>query len=95
MKKIIVLLAFFSINAFAAPVNVNTADAQTISDSLAGIGQTKAAAIVSYRTENGPFKKVADLANVKGIGEKTIEKNSGDILLADTKAKKKTKKDKK
>ena len=42
MKKVVILLALFSINAFATPVNINTADPQTISQSLKGIGQKKA-----------------------------------------------------
>ncbi|MGR9116557.1 MAG: ComEA family DNA-binding protein [Gammaproteobacteria bacterium] len=83
MKKIIFLLAIFSINAFASPVNINTADAQTISESLKGIGQKKAEAIVQYRKENGKFKSLDDLANVSGIGAKTLEINKADILLGD------------
>jgi competence protein ComEA len=72
--------------AFAAPVNINTADAQTIADSLKGIGLKKAEAIVKYRTEKGPFKAVEELTNVNGIGEKTIEKNKADIQLSGTPA---------
>ncbi|NOS88235.1 MAG: helix-hairpin-helix domain-containing protein [Methylococcaceae bacterium] len=87
MKKLVLLaLAMFSFNVLAAPVNINTADAKTISDALSGIGIQKAEAIVKYRTENGPFKAVEDLTNVKGIGEKTIAKNKIDILLDDAPA---------
>ena len=53
MKKLIMLLSLFAVNAIAAPVNVNTADAKTISDALSGIGQKKAEAIVKYREEKG------------------------------------------
>ena len=81
MKKFIFIIMLFSFNAVAAPVNINTADAKTISESLNGIGIKKAEDIVSYRKEKGPFKKSEDLANVKGIGEKTVAKNKGDILL--------------
>jgi competence protein ComEA len=83
MKKIILLLSLFAVNAIAAPVNVNTADAKAISEALSGIGQKKAEAIVKYRTEKGLFKTAEDLANVAGIGEKTVEKNKNDILLSD------------
>lgn len=76
----------FSVNLFAAPVNVNTADAQTIAESLSGIGLKKAEAIIKYRQENGPFKAAQDLANVSGIGEKTVQKNLTDILVADSSA---------
>ncbi len=82
-KKILILLALFSINAYAAPVNINTADVQTIADSLNGIGLKKAQAIVDYRAKNGKFKSINDLSQVTGIGIKTIEKNRADILLDD------------
>jgi competence protein ComEA len=81
MKKILVLIATLSFNAMAAPVNINTADAKTISESLTNIGLKKAEAIVKYRTEKGPFKAVEELTNVAGIGDKTVEKNRKDILL--------------
>lgn len=81
MKKLFILLALFSCNVLATPVNINTADAKTISDSLNGIGQKKAEAIVKYRTEKGLFKTTEDLLNVGGIGPKTVEKNKADILL--------------
>ena len=84
MKKLLImLLSLCAFNVIAAPVNVNTSDAKTISEALSGIGMKKAEAIVKYRTEKGLFKTAEDLANVKGIGEKTIEKNKNDILLSD------------
>lgn len=87
MKKLILLLlSLFAFNAIAAPVNINTADAKTISESLSGIGLKKAEAIVKYRTEKGLFKTPEDLTNVKGIGKKTFEKNKKDILVSDTPA---------
>lgn len=79
-----------SANLFAAPVNVNTADAQTIADSLSGIGLKKAEAIIKYRQENGPFKAAQELTNVSGIGEKTVQKNLTDILVADSATPKET-----
>lgn len=83
MKKLLALMAIFSVNSFAAPVNINTANAQTISESLKGIGQKKAEAIVQYRKENGDFKSVDELASVSGIGPKTLEINKADILLSE------------
>ena len=85
MKRLFVVLfaVFCSFNVIASPVNINTADAKTIGDALAGIGQKKAEAIVKYREEKGPFKTVEELANVKGIGEKIIEKIKNDVLLND------------
>ena len=86
MRKLLLLLSLCACNALAAPVNVNTADAQTIADALSGIGPKKAEAIVKYRTEKGPFKTADELANVAGIGEKTVEQNRADILLNDAMA---------
>ena len=75
------LVGFICIRSFAAPVDVNTADAVTIADALAGIGPQIGAAIVEYRETNGPFKSVDDLLNVKGVGPKVLERNKGDILI--------------
>ena len=85
MKKIktflyIVLFSFSSL-LYAAQVNINTADADTLSSELTGIGQSKAEAIVAYRQQHGPYKQLEDLANVKGIGIATIEKNKTKIIL--------------
>lgn len=65
----------------AGPVDVNTADAETISAGLTGVGLSRASAIVEYRKLNGPFKSVDELLNVKGIGERTLEINRDNILL--------------
>ena len=74
-------LLFAAAVALAGPVNVNTADAETISAELQGVGITKAIAIVEYRKANGPFKSVEELAQVKGIGARTVEINRKNILL--------------
>ncbi|CAA9892429.1 Competence protein ComEA [Candidatus Methylobacter favarea] len=84
MKTLLILLSLCIFNVEATPVNINTADAKTISASLSGIGQKKAEAIVKYREKEGQFKTVEDLAKVSGIGEKTVEKNRKDILLTDS-----------
>ena len=88
MKKFLlsIVLLLSSFNIFATPVNVNSADAKTIADSLSGIGLKKAQAIVDYRAKNGNFASIDDLSKVSGIGAKTIEKNKADILLSDTPA---------
>lgn len=67
--------------SFAAPVDINTADAETISAELNGIGLAKAKAIVEYRKKHGPFRSVEDLSLVKGIGERTVERNRADITV--------------
>jgi len=67
--------------AFAAPVDINTADAKALDKNLKGVGPKAAAAIVDYRAKNGPFKSADDLAKVKGIGPKVIEKNRANIVV--------------
>ncbi|MBT8090624.1 MAG: helix-hairpin-helix domain-containing protein [Gammaproteobacteria bacterium] len=73
--------------ALAGPVNVNTADAETISAELKGVGLSKARAIVEYRKKHGPFKTADDLSLVKGIGERTVEINRRDIQVSGAKKK--------
>lgn len=66
----------------ATPVNINKADAQTLAESLDGIGAGKAAAIVAYRKAHGPFKSIDELGNVKGIGAATVQRNHDAIRLS-------------
>jgi competence protein ComEA len=66
----------------ATPVNINTADAQTIAASLDRIGLAKAEAIVAYRKAHGPFKSADELRNIKGIGAKTLALNHDAIRLS-------------
>ncbi|WP_432358500.1 helix-hairpin-helix domain-containing protein [Sporosarcina sp. UB5] len=54
-------------------VNINTADAQQLM-TIPGIGPSKAAAIINYREENGPFASPNAIMEVSGIGQKTFEK---------------------
>ena len=75
--------------ANAGPVDINTADAETISAELQGVGLTKAQAIVEYRKAHGPFKSYEDLTLVKGIGARTVEINRANILLKPADAKNK------
>lgn len=59
------------------PINVNQADQLTLSRALKGVGPKKADAIIAYRTDNGPFKRLHDLLQVRGIGPGTLAKNRG------------------
>ncbi|MBK1673611.1 competence protein ComEA [Ectothiorhodospira shaposhnikovii] len=75
-------LLFSATGAWAADsVNVNEADAQTLSRVLAGVGQAKAEAIVAYRDQHGPFNSVHELTRVSGIGPRTVEQNLDRIRL--------------
>ena len=79
------LLLATSVHA-ADKVNINTADAATIDAVLVNVGPAKAQAIVDYRKANGAFKSAEQLAMVKGIGLKTVEKNRERISLGSGKA---------
>ena len=71
----------------AQPVDINQADAETIAQSLNGIGPKKAEAIVKYRTEHGAFKTMSELENVSGIGAKTLKLNEKDIVISGAESK--------
>jgi competence protein ComEA len=77
------LLALALPTLATAQVDINSADAKTLAESLHGIGLVKAEAIVAYRKANGPFKDIDDLAKVKGIGKKTIDANRATIVIVD------------
>jgi competence protein ComEA len=53
-------------------VNVNTATPTDL-ETLPGVGEVIAQAIVDYRTQNGPFSSVDQLLDVSGIGDATLE----------------------
>lgn len=90
-KRITTLMAVLAVlvplaGAFAAakalpttPVNINSASAEELM-TLPGIGKVKAEAIVTYR-QSHPFKAVAELTEVKGIGPKMLEKLQASITV--------------
>lgn len=73
--------------ALAGKLNLNTATVDQL-QLLPGVGAEKAERVVTWRTKNGGFKRVADLRKVKGFGYKTIKKlekyldTKGDNTLA-------------
>jgi competence protein ComEA len=71
--------------ATTATVNLNTATAADL-EALPGIGAKTAARIVEYRQKNGPFKKVEDLMNIRGVGEKNFLKLKPQITVGTPKA---------
>ena len=81
----VLVTALYAGAAFAAPesVNVNRADAPAIAEVLKGVGLSRAEAIVEYREQNGDFQDAYELANIKGIGERTVEQNEAKIRLTD------------
>ena len=85
MKKFYALLIGLAAPAvlFAGPVDINSADAQTIADELDGIGLVRAQAIVEYRNRHGAFRSADEVLNVKGIGPQILDVNRGNILTGD------------
>ncbi len=71
----------------AAPgvININTVPAADL-QRLPGIGANTAARIIEYRQKNGPFKKIEDLMNVRGVGEKKFLKLKANITVGAAKA---------
>jgi competence protein ComEA len=87
IRLLTLLVACLPLWTFAGPVDINSADAETLSAELDGVGMSKAKAIVEYREKHGPFKSPEDLSLVKGIGDRTVELNRANIRV--TAAKKK------
>ena len=67
-------------------VDINQADAATLDRVLVNVGEAKAEAIVAHRKANGPFRSAEQLAEVKGIGLKTVENNRDRIVLGNVRA---------
>lgn len=82
---VLAVLACLPLLAVAGPVDINTADAETLSAELDGVGLAKARAIVEYRKKYGPFKSADDLSLVKGIGDRTVEINRENIRVGNPK----------
>ena len=90
----LILLSFFSISpivsAKKAPVattkqqpskliDLNKATTSDLNHAFNGIGMRRAEAIVAYRSEHGPFKTVAELADVKRIGKAYVKQHLSEL----------------
>lgn len=75
------LMLLMAMPVSAGPVDINTADAATLASAIKGVGEKKAATIIEYRKLHGPFASVDDLANIKGIGSGTIERNRDNLTV--------------
>ena len=86
LRKLFLVLALavapFVTFADSDHININTADEATLA-AIDGVGDMKAKEIVSYREQNGPFKSVKDLLNVKGIGESILENNKDRLTVGE------------
>jgi competence protein ComEA len=74
-----------TVTTAAAPVNLNTATAEQLA-TIPGVGPKMAERIIEYRQKNGGFKKVEDLMNVSGVGEKSFLKMKPLITVTAPKA---------
>jgi competence protein ComEA len=89
LKALLCSLAFVGVVNAAEPaapelININTADIATLA-TLTGISSKKAKDIIDYRQANKGFKTVDELANVHGIGKKTLETNRARLTVGDVK----------
>ncbi|RPI51800.1 MAG: helix-hairpin-helix domain-containing protein [Acidobacteria bacterium] len=71
----------------AETINLNSATAAQIA-SLPGIGLKTAELVVQYRQKNGPFKKIEEIMNVRGIGEKSFLRIKDRLTVAAAKVEK-------
>lgn len=64
----------------SSKININTASEAELTE-ITGVGATRAKAIISYREEKGGFRRVEDIKNITGIGDKTYEKIKDKITV--------------
>jgi competence protein ComEA len=69
----------------AGVINLNTATSAEL-ETLPGVGAKMAARIIEYRQKKGPFKKIEELMNVQGIGEKNFLKLRAQLTVGSTPA---------
>lgn len=83
MRRWAILAAMLTLPlaAVAGPVDLNSADAETLAKELDGIGLSRAKAIVEYREKNGKFRSADEVLNVKGIGPQVLEKNRANLQV--------------
>jgi competence protein ComEA len=82
MKKwLIALLSTFALSGMTfAAVDINTASQEQL-EAVNGLGQSKAKAIIEYRSKNGPFKTAEDIKKVPGIKDGIFNKVKGEITV--------------
>lgn len=68
---------------FAEAININTADKDALMSAIKGVGEKRAEAIIAYREQNGPFKSIEELAEVRGIGASIVEANMDNLSIDD------------
>lgn len=79
-------------NVNIEPVDINTATAEELIKALkgTGVGAAKVANIIEYRSKNNGFKSIEELNEVKGIGDKTLEKMRSRVKISNSNVAKNT-----
>jgi competence protein ComEA len=81
IKLVLSLAMLVSMQVYADPVDINTADARSLAVAIDGVGEKKAAIIIAYRDTHGPFNNVDELSNVKGIGAATVDRSRHNLMV--------------
>lgn len=80
-KFVFAVLLTLPVMLFAGEsININTADKEELM-SINGIGEKRAEAIITHRDQNGPFRSVDELAEVKGVGKFFIDTNRDQLTI--------------
>ena len=82
------LLVIGTARVSAGPVDINSADAETLAAELTGVGPVLAAEIVRDREANGAYTSADELTRVKGVGQRIVEMNRENILTSKEPARK-------
>ncbi|KAG1449985.1 hypothetical protein G6F57_016502 [Rhizopus arrhizus] len=80
LRALVLMMGIAGAHA-AELIDINRADAQALQQGLTMVGATKAEAIVEHRRRHGPFHRVEDLTQVKGIGKAIVERNRQRITV--------------
>jgi len=82
LRKLVFVLLFAlpGLLYAAQPININTADKETLM-SVNGIGEKRAEAIIAYREQHGPFQSVEQLLEVQGVGPAILDNNRENLTV--------------
>ncbi len=82
-KLLIAVFLLTGWQAYAGPININTADKETLM-AVKGVGEKRAEAIIAYREKFGPFKTIDELIEIAGIGRSTLDNNRELLTVSDS-----------
>lgn len=75
-----ILVGLSVVSLAEEPVDINTATAEVLAETIDGVGVRKAEAIVRHREQHGPFTSVDELVEVSGIGPKILERSKAKLV---------------